>query len=429
NFRSPHFQIVMNHLGMKELLTGQDEIDNVAYDPSEKGQWRLRLFLSCQSNDLFNIQDVIEDYNLKYVYSQDEIGYAVVNSNDLLTFWTLWEVTRYCVLSRLRTPFGGPKQTFDAFEKRLNELLADDLLISIKNELDDDNLHYSMINRYQLRDLINLFDRLELQIYNATVGTSLGNIPQAPRAICDDWFSRIRTGIVKGAKIIGDDALAVMHGFRALAQRVASLNQGLITSENIWLTDFQQILSDVVECLQRLHAGDSIIGLLAWSRRICSSDKNQEASLSDHTNDFTAGENIEPVNSTQKHKSISNQANFDWMNGSHLFAESRYELAASEAIDSFDCLLEVDPEMETILPKARFLSSQIIDSYCMMQDLSSLAQWVHAHDESEIIVDHLVKINQDYLTALAKYHDSDYLDAWKLIDNVPPQISQKYLNY
>ncbi|CAG8681341.1 36376_t:CDS:2, partial [Racocetra persica] len=296
------------------------------------------------------------------------------------------------------------------------------------------------------------------------------------RKVCDDWFSRIRTGIVKSAKIIGDDALAVMHGFRALAQRVVSLNQGLITSENIWLTDFQQILSDVVECLQRLHAGDSIIGLLAWSRRICSSDKNQEASLSDHTNDLTAGENIEPVNSTQtsqrnlEHKPISNQANFDWMNGSHLFAESRYELAASKAIDSFDCLLEVDPEMQTILPQARFLSSQvskillqynsefkqpkqtrpsyakikgwflredklalmhvkIIDSYCMMQDLSSLAQWVHAHDETEIIVDPLVKINQDYLTVLAKYHDSDYLDAWKLIDNVPPQISQKYLNY
>ncbi|KAF0561158.1 Serine/threonine-protein kinase SMG1 [Gigaspora margarita] len=446
SFRSPHFQIVMNHLGMKELLTGQDETDNVTYDPSEKGQWRLRLFLSCQSNDLFNPKDVIEDNNLKYVYSRDEIVYAIVNSNDLLTFWTLWEVARYCVLSRLRTPFGGPKQTFDAFEKRLNDLLIEDFTISIKNELDDDNLHYSMVNRYQLRDLLNLFDRLELQIYNATVGTSLGNLPQAPRAsivffrtnrkVCDDWFSRIRTGIVKGAKIIGDDALAVMHGFRALAQRVAIINQGLITNENIWLTDFQQILTDVVECLQRLHAGDSIIGLLAWSKRVCPSDEKQETGLSDHTDDFAAGENIEPAGSTRRastqisqHEPISNQANFNWMQDSNLFAESRYELAANEAIDSFDYFLEIDSEMQPILPQARFLNSQIIDCYCMMQDLSSLAQWVHAHDETEIIIDPLVQINQDYLTALAKYHDGDYLDAWKLIDNVPPQISQKYLNY
>ncbi|CAG8582777.1 10118_t:CDS:2, partial [Dentiscutata heterogama] len=64
-----------------------------------------------------------------------------------------------------------------------------------------------------------------------------------------------------------------------------------------------------------------------------------------------------------------------------------------------------------------------------MQDLSSLAQWVHAHDETEIIIDPLLQTNQDYLTALAKYHDGDHLDAWNLVDNVPLQISQKYLNY
>jgi hypothetical protein len=79
----------------------------------------------------------------------------------------------------------------------------------------------SLHNLNQLRDLLILIDRLELQIYNAAVGTALGQLPQAPRAsivffktnrkVCDDWFSRIRSSIVKGSKIVGHDTLAIRH--------------------------------------------------------------------------------------------------------------------------------------------------------------------------------------------------------------------------
>lgn len=32
------------------------------------------------------------------------------NSEPLLCYWAMWESARYCMLSRLRTPFGGPQQ-------------------------------------------------------------------------------------------------------------------------------------------------------------------------------------------------------------------------------------------------------------------------------------------------------------------------------
>lgn len=35
---------------------------------------------------------------------------VINNSETLLCYWAMWESARYCMLSRLRTPFGGPQQ-------------------------------------------------------------------------------------------------------------------------------------------------------------------------------------------------------------------------------------------------------------------------------------------------------------------------------
>ena len=84
-----------------------------------------------------------------------------------------------------------------------------------------------MLNLNQLRDLLTLIDRLELQIYNAAAGTALGHLPQSPRAsivffrtnrkVCDDWFSRIRSSIIKGSKIVGHDTMAIRHGLLVIS--------------------------------------------------------------------------------------------------------------------------------------------------------------------------------------------------------------------
>jgi hypothetical protein len=51
----------MSHLGMKDLLSSQDEPDIISDDIYEKGQWRLRLFHSCQSIEGFHKGNLIEE--------------------------------------------------------------------------------------------------------------------------------------------------------------------------------------------------------------------------------------------------------------------------------------------------------------------------------------------------------------------------------
>ncbi|CAG8478500.1 7348_t:CDS:10 [Funneliformis caledonium] len=453
NFRPPHFQIVMSRLGMNELLSSQDETIIISDDTYEKGQWLLRLFHSCQSIEGFDKENHIEDEgNMKYVYSESDIAGTIANSNDLLTFWSLWEVVRYCVLSRLRTPFGGPKQTFDAFEKRLNDLLIQDVDIPISYGLDETNIHDSMHNLNQLRDLLILIDRLELQIYNAAVGTALGRLPQAPRAsiiffranrkVCDDWFSRMRPSIINGSKIIGHDVMAIRHGLLSLMERVNLLKQGAIKSRMTWMMEFQQMLMDVVQCLQRIRAVDSIIGLLNWSKRVCISnnEKPESGSLGQHDEvqmgDKASTSTLPQSSVTQRvllqrkptNKTIPSSAYFYWMNNSHLFAEAKYEFTVKESKEALSNLLELDPEMQVITPQVQFLTAQIIDSYCKMEDLSSLAEWLNDFGIYENTLDPLARLNQHYLESLAKYHVGEHLSAWELIETNSPRTSSHHIN-
>jgi len=57
------------------------------------------------------------------------------NSLTMLTYWSQWEAARYCMLSRLRTPFGGPQQTFDSLEKQLNALLQQEQIPTMNDNL------------------------------------------------------------------------------------------------------------------------------------------------------------------------------------------------------------------------------------------------------------------------------------------------------
>jgi hypothetical protein len=164
------------------------------------------------------------------------------HSLNLLTYWSLWETARYCVLSRLRTPFGGPQQTLDVLEKHLNGLLH-------ASRRDETNLsryitfariygiismswipaltplfNFSSLSR--LRDFLLFLDRLELQFYNAQQGTALGMIPLAPkpsivfvrsnRKMLDEWFSRIRSRVIEGAKATGQDEIVIRNGYMVL---------------------------------------------------------------------------------------------------------------------------------------------------------------------------------------------------------------------
>jgi hypothetical protein len=66
-----------------------------------------------------------------------------------------------------------------------------------------------------------LLNRLELQILNASDGCATGTLPAVPRPslvffrtnkkTCQDYFSRIRPNMIKGAKLARSDDLMIVN--------------------------------------------------------------------------------------------------------------------------------------------------------------------------------------------------------------------------
>lgn len=57
----------------------------------------------------------------------------------------------------------------------------------------------------------------------------------------------------------------------------------------LYLCVLAKLLSTLVQCLQRINAVDSIIGLLIWSKRICVSNEKSEPSLLGQPDDMQTG--------------------------------------------------------------------------------------------------------------------------------------------
>lgn len=75
--------------------------------------WCQRLFHHCETN--ISIQDTA---NLAHLADGDV---SLLNKNeDLLLYWVIWEAARYCMLSRMRTPCGGPQQVHITSCNRMN---------------------------------------------------------------------------------------------------------------------------------------------------------------------------------------------------------------------------------------------------------------------------------------------------------------------
>ncbi|KAI9017989.1 hypothetical protein CLU79DRAFT_837480 [Phycomyces nitens] len=125
SFRPAHYEIVMKHLGMTSLLIGAsvDEAQELAAQENSSLEWARKLFYHCDT--LGNMKNIPAFIELQQEIGRVSIINHINNSGSLLFYWAMWESARYCILSRLRTPFGGPQQTFAAFERTLNALVAD----------------------------------------------------------------------------------------------------------------------------------------------------------------------------------------------------------------------------------------------------------------------------------------------------------------
>ena len=90
-FRPIHFQTVMNFL-LKGDVPCQD--------------WKKRLYLACRGQRLMGM---VEKRRPK-----------LFCSDEWLDFWIVWEASRYCLLSRMRTPIGAPEKLLSVMYSHLS---------------------------------------------------------------------------------------------------------------------------------------------------------------------------------------------------------------------------------------------------------------------------------------------------------------------
>ncbi|KAF9379405.1 Serine/threonine-protein kinase smg1 [Podila verticillata] len=338
----------------------------------QDGDALQRLFHACQGKDILS--------KLNSESSIDMIAWEhlsmLPNSLTMLTYWSQWEAARYCMLSRLRTPFGGPQQTFDSLEKQLNALLQQEQIPTM-----NDNLRLT-----RLRDFLMFIDRLELQSYNASCGTALGVLPPAPRPsviffrtnkkVCEEWFSRIRSRVIEGAKLAGEFDIVIRQSFMLLTDHFGALSRGAVGDIMPWLDEFERVLVDLVEALVAAGTSDSISGLYVWCRRAIkdliksSSSSKSKQQRADRSSQYPRYKNASLLDGQAF---ALGQINLDWMNTAVLRAQYRYEHSAKESISLMESYMDLNSDSE-VDPQAEFLCqgiSKSLSGLCSYQQLQA----------------------------------------------------------
>ena len=122
-------------------------------------------------------------------------------------WWSVMESARHLVFSRLRSPFGGPAQTFEGLDRMLTSALPSEGAKGDAAALE------------RLRLILHALEHLERQIHNACDGSIA--LPSAPkssrvffmnnRRVCHEWLARIRPKLISAAIACRQPASVVRH--------------------------------------------------------------------------------------------------------------------------------------------------------------------------------------------------------------------------
>ncbi|KAF9908194.1 Serine/threonine-protein kinase smg1 [Linnemannia zychae] len=414
-FRYPHFSAVLSALSSSDAKSSQASNGSTSDNENlTDGDILQRLFHSCQG------KDILAKVNLEG--GADPIAADQINtfqhSGHLLMYWSLWEAARYCVLSRLRTPYGGPQQTLDALEKQLNSLLQS-----------EDHETAGLPRLTRLREFLTLLDRLELHFQNAYYGTALGVIPLTPKpsivfvrtnkSVWEDWFARVRGRIVEGAKATGEYETVIRNGYMLLADHFSTLCRGAVNDILPWLDDFESVLVDLVEALMATNGSDAIAGLYVWCRRaIKDMTKQSSSSRSKHSRSERSTQYPRYKNSCLKEGQALalSQISLDWINTAVLQSQSRYEPSTKDAIAIIKGFTDVE-SAEDVGPPAEFLCQEITNS---LSDLYSYKQ-LHSFMDSIPMDAYSDRISPwsepTMLQAINDYCTDEATLAWKQLED------------
>ncbi|KAI9306755.1 hypothetical protein BJ944DRAFT_41558 [Cunninghamella echinulata] len=373
-FRPVHYEIVMKQLGLEEHLVNSNctndnekkehsqfnhHNDNDVNNAIDSLDWAKRILNYCDG-----VNQLIKLNNKKV---DDSFIESVMNgSTSLLYYWSIWEISRYCILSRLRTPFGGPQQTFAAFEKALQSF------INTKDPTIQQQLSY----RRSLSMILLLLDRLEIQIYHAFTSdpsaSSTNALPTVPkpsftffstnRKTCQDYFTRIRPLIIQSAKVVHLDTLTLKHTISYLSFAKTQLNT--IASLDIlvnWYKSLNVYIKDMAELCIRQKLVDSLVGLEFWYQHLLN-DIPKHIMEEFEKNYYFIGW-IGPLS---KNKDINESADItSWFQIAAKFAMGHDE-------EAIKLLSQYPPTINDSYGILEMLHSQVINFYTSLEDYTSI---------------------------------------------------------
>jgi hypothetical protein len=197
-------------------------------------------------------------------------------------WWGGAEAARFLVHARLRSPFGGPAQTFEGMEKMLTAALP------AGGAGGPGAVSGASLER--LRLLLHTFEQLERQVTNACDGSlALPPPPNAARLffannqrVCVDWFARLRPRLLSAALATRQPASVARHAqlrLVDLAARGASycvrtpstgrldLQEGLLRNMQSCLRDVEGTLYVLMDALLELGGMQVTDGLAGFVKR------------------------------------------------------------------------------------------------------------------------------------------------------------------
>eukprot|EP01047_Picozoa_sp_COSAG01_P040446 COSAG01_NODE_3405_length_6131_cov_7.388926_1_plen_1714_part_10 len=328
-------------------------------------------------------------------------------------YWVLLECARFCITSRLRTPLGGPVQTFEKFESILAAIASS---ATIGFGLDAAKLGAQacpMVTGPQrkrvgairaARLMVECIDLLEKHVYNGYEGVV--NLPEVSasclkffagnRKVCEDWFARIRTNMAICSMICHMFEASVRYSFQCVRRTLRSLGSG----RNAASGDKKRCWQDVEVHLLRAgralcthRAADSVRGVVLWSRALLKS----------------------------KFKEI-HSCTLSWLDGLVAHTQGRYEQAIVEYLAGL-----VPENLQHMQPcSVQFLVDQLTECYVTVGDWCGLSKWLKTlksyrmqYASSDLQRSFYPVQDINFLNALCAVDSGDFVSAAAHLDLIP----------
>ncbi|KAJ3043387.1 Serine/threonine-protein kinase smg1 [Rhizophlyctis rosea] len=357
-FRTQHFITMMTFLGLGHLIRQKAEEDVSDSSATATSGWLQRLFHSCQTGDALK-QTTSPQSKQSLLRSYWD---AIDLSDDFLMFWALWETARYCIVARMRTPLGTAVQTFEALEHTVEEYIS--TLSAFKEGTTEATTLEIVTVLNRLRHLLKMVDFLEMQYQDVTKGS--GAFPSVPKASilffsanrrsCEEWFSRVRQKILVGLKYVGGSAgMIIRHG----------LEQNAVKDRVLWTKNLETAMTLTAEACVSARDPDLIVGLSTWWKKFEDDRKLKEGKRGKDG----------PVLLLRK-KSTDEIGppplpTFNWLPGSALAADGRYEEAATQLQAAVPASLGWKEDPESLAVR-----NMIAECFLASENYTAMDKWL-----------------------------------------------------